>query len=181
LRDVDAGVVTALIGVGGTLLGVVATQWRADVREDKRLAVEEQREEQRLARDTERERDARLFDHRRNAYAAVSEQFHRWAAVAIKIREGERSEPSEEAMDDFWRVISEVDLYGGTEAAEKALTLYQVLRSQVYERRNPNVEDLDYDLDAIEHHNEFLNAARADLGIPPRWAEGSTALRLEIK
>ena len=49
------GVLTGTIGVVGTLVGVVFTQWRADVREGKRLVVEERREQQRLDRDAARE------------------------------------------------------------------------------------------------------------------------------
>lgn len=165
------GLITGGIGVAGTLAGVAFTQWRADVREKNRLAVEERREEQRLAHDTERERDARMFDHRRNAYLAVIEQFHRWNAVAMDLRNSFKAAPREDAMDDFWRVVSEVDLYGSAEAAEKALALYQVLRDQVYEPRDPNVEDLDYDLGAMERLNDFVDAARADLGLTARWTD----------
>lgn len=163
------GVLTGGIGVAGTLLGVVFTQWRSDVREKNRLAVEERREEQRLAHDAERERDARLFDHRRNAYLAVIEQFHRWSTIAAEVREGTSPEPPEDAMDEFWRVVSEVDLYGSTEAAEKALALYFVLREQVYGPRNPNIEKDDLDLEVMDHQNDFVDAARADLGLTARW------------
>lgn len=163
------GVLTGSIGVVGTLAGVVFTQWRADVREGKRLGVEERREQQRLDRDAARELDARLFDHRRNAYVAVIEQFHRWHVIAVDIREGSKPEPPEDAMDEFWRVVSEVDLYGSTGAAEKALALYQELRDQVYEPRNPNIEDADLDVTAFDRHYEFVNTARADLGLPARF------------
>jgi hypothetical protein len=90
VRRVDAaavGLISGGIGVAGTLLGVVFTQWRADVRERTRLAVEERREQQRLARDAELERDARLFDHRRTAYAAVIEQYHRWSVIAADVEQ----------------------------------------------------------------------------------------------
>lgn len=157
------------IGVAGTLLGVVFTQWRSDVRERNRLAVEERREQQRLAHDTDRERDARLFDHRRNAYLAVIEQYHRWINIAADVREGLKSEPPEDAMDGFWRIVGDVDLYGSAEAAEKAQALYFVLHEQMYGTRNPNIEDADRDLEAGDRHNEFVNAARADLGLPARW------------
>ncbi|WP_185994851.1 hypothetical protein [Nocardioides campestrisoli] len=163
------GVLTGSIGVVGTLLGVVFTQWRADVRERIRLAVEERREEQRLAHDTEREHDARLFDHRRSAYLAVIEQLHRWSAIAVDVRAGERPEPPEDAMEEFWRVVSEVDLYGSTDAAQKARDLYYVLRTQVYETRNPDVEDDDLDIEVSDFQNDFVEAARADLGLPARW------------
>lgn len=170
--DVDAatvGVLTGTIGVAGTLVGVVFTQWRADVREGKRLVVEERREQQRLDRDAARELDARMFDHRRNAYVAVIEQFHRWHVIAVDVRQGVKPEPPEDAMDEFWRVVSEVDLYGSAEAAEKALALYQELSDQVYGPRNPNVEDADLDLTVMDRHYEFVNTARADLGLPPRF------------
>jgi hypothetical protein len=163
------GVLTGTIGVVGTLLGVVFTQWRADVREKNRLAVEERREQQRLDHDANRERDTRLFDHRRNAYVAVIEQFHRWSAIAADIREGVQPEPPEDAMEDFWRVVSEVDLYGSAEAAEKALGLYFVLHTQVYGPHNPNIEDADRDLEVMDRQNDFVDAARADLGLPARW------------
>ena len=170
--DVDAatlGVMSGGIGVAGTLLGVVFTQWRSDVRERNRLAVEERREQQRLAHDTERERDARLFDHRRNAYLAVIEQYHRWISIVADVREGLKPEPPEDAMDGFWRIVGDVDLYGSTEAAEKAQALYFVLHEHLYGPRNPNIEDADRDLEAGDRHNEFVNAARADLGLPARW------------
>lgn len=157
------------IGVAGTLLGVAFTQWRSDMRERNRLAVEERREQQRLAQDTERERDARLFDHRRNAYLAVIEQYHRWINIVADVREGLASEPPEDAMDGFWRIVGDVDLYGSAEVAEKAQALYFELHQQTYGPRNPNIEDADHDLEAGDRHNEFVNAARTDLGLPARW------------
>ena len=163
------GLISGGIGVAGTLAGVVFTQWRSDVRERNRLAVEERREEQRRAHATEREHDARLFDHRRSAYLAVIDQFHRWNTIAIDVREGVKPRPPEDAMDDFWRVVTEVDLYGSANAAEKALALYQALSDQVYKPPNPNVENLDYEIDAMERQNDFVDAARADLGMTPRW------------
>jgi hypothetical protein len=36
-------------------------------------------------------------------------------------------------MEDFWRVISEVDLYGSPEAGRKALNLYFAVNTWVYE------------------------------------------------
>lgn len=157
------------IGVTGTLLGVVFTQWRSDVRERNRLAVEERREQHRLAHDTERERDARLFDHRRHAYLAVIEQYHRWINIVADVREGLKSEPPEDAMNGFWRIVGDVDLYGSAESAEKAQALYFVLHQQMYGPRTPNIEDADRDLEAGDRHNEFVNAARADLGLSARW------------
>ncbi len=174
------GVMTGGIGVAGTLLGVVFTQWRADVREKNRLAVEERREQQRLTHDTERERDARMFDHRRNAYLAVIEQFHRWNAVAMDLRNSLEAAPPEDAMGEFWRVVSGVDLYGSAEAAEKALALYQVLSDQVYGPRDPNVEDLDYDVSAMERLNDFVDSARADLGLTARWPDLDKPISLKF-
>lgn len=172
MPHVDAatvGVLTGSIGVVGTLAGVVFTQWRADVREGKRLEVEERREQQRLDHDAARELDARLFDHRRNAYVAVVEQFHRWHGIAVEIREGVKPEPPEDAMDDFWRAVSEVDLHGSTEAGEKALAVYLELRKQVYGPRSRDDSDDDLDLTAFDRHYEFVNTARADLGLPARF------------
>ncbi len=160
---------TGGIGVAGTLLGVVFTQWRSDVRERNRLAVEERREQQRLAQDTERERDARLFDHRRNAYLSVIDQSHRWSHIIADVREGLKAEPPEDAMDGFWRIVGDVDLYGSAEAAEKAQALYLELHEQMYGPHNPNIEDADRDLQAGDRHTQFVNAARADLGLPARW------------
>lgn len=161
-------VLTGAIGVAGTLLGVAFTQWRSDVRERNRLAVEERREDRRLAHEGERERDARMFDHRRNAYLAVMEQFHRWSNIVVDVREGIQPEPPEDAMGAFWRVVSEVDLYGSANAAEKARALYFVLQTQVY-GAHPNIEDDDLELAVMDHQNDFVNAARADLGLTARW------------
>lgn len=169
---VDAATVAVLsggVGVAGTLLGVVFTQWRSDVRERNRLAVEERREQRRLAQDAERERDARLFDHRRNAYLAVIEQYHRWINIVADARDGLTPEPPEDAMDGFWRIVGDVDLYGNAEAADKAQALYFELHEQMYGTHNPSIENADLDLEAGDRHNEFVNAARADLGLPARW------------
>lgn len=153
----------------GTLLGVVFTQWRSDVRERSRLAVEERREQHRLAQDTERERDARLFDHRRNAYLNVIEQFHLWINVIADVGEGLVAPPPEDAMNGFWRLVGDVDLYGSAEAAEKAAALYVLLNDRIFGPSNPSIEDTDLDLEAGDRYNEFVNAARADLGLPARW------------
>lgn len=61
-------------------------------------------------------------------------------------------------MGDLWRIVSEVDLYGSAEAAERALALFFVSREQVYGPRNPNIEDTDLDLDALDHQNDFVDA-----------------------
>lgn len=163
------GLLTGSIGVLGTLGGVVFTQWRADVREGKRLAVEERREQQRLDHDAARELDARLFDHRRNAYVAVIEQYHRWDAVADGIANGLHPAPPEDAMNDFWRVLSEVDLYGSAEAGKKALDLYMAMRKLVYGPHRTADDGEDAFVTAVERHRDFVQAVRADLGTTPRW------------
>jgi len=158
------GLITGAIGVLGTLAGVLFTQWRADVRERDREAAEERREERRIANEAERERDARLFDYRRNAYVSVIEQYHRWSSVGSKVERGEVAEPPEDAMDDFWRLVGEVELYGGHEVGSAAQDLYFTLYGWVFNWKSSKEPGWD----ALDGYAAFLDAARVDLGVPPR-------------
>lgn len=152
--------VVAALGVAGVLF----TQWRSDVREQNRSAAEERREEHRLARDAEREREARLFEHRSAVFAKVSQEYHRWWSVAYDVEHGISPTPPEDAMEDFWRIVGEVDLYGGQEVAERAVRLHHTLSDWVFGPRSSE----DPGFDATYRYESFLAAARAELGVPPR-------------
>lgn len=156
--------VVGLVGVLGTLVGVLLTQWRADIRERNRLASEERREASRSAAEVERERDSRLFDHRRMVYLSVLEQYHRWSAIAEEVRNGTRQEPPEDAMNDFLRLASEVELYGNEDAANATRNLYFNLKDWIYGTGEHRVEPPE--TETHEWHYMFLDAARVDLGLP---------------
>lgn len=157
--------VVGLVGVLGTLAGVLITQWRADVRERNRLESEERREANRSAAEVERERDARLFEHRRTVHLSVLEQYHRWSSLAHGVNQGTVPEPPEDAMDEFLRLASEVELYGSDAASNATRNLYFALKDWVHSTGEHRTEPPDEDAHAW--HYEFLDAARVDLGIPP--------------
>lgn len=168
----DAATVALLgggIGVGGTLLGTVFTQLRSDARDRVRLASEERREEHRMAVEARREREARLFDHRRAALLSVIEKYHVYAELAWQL-EHDRADhqPGDDELEPFWQLLSEVDLYCGAEPARIARALYSAVSSWLhgtgagsYQARQEMAEGL---------FQEFLAAARAELGVP---ADGS--------
>lgn len=156
--------VVASLGVGGVLF----TQWRSDVRANQRAAAEERREEQRLAREAERERDARLFDHRRTAYASVIAEFNRWWLIAVGISQGHEPTPPRDAMADFARFSAEVDLYGGEEVASRSKDLYYAMVQMVYVTGSSVAQR-----EAQASYARFIDVARNELGVPARvYADG---------
>lgn len=159
------GLFTGSIGVIGTLAGVGFTQWRSDVRERSRIEVEERREQTRLDRETDREQSARLFDHRRTAYSAVIREYHHWMEAAD--RPGPWRSPEDGVMGDFWQLLSEIDLYGSRVAATLARDLYFAISDVYYDSKDP--------MKAHDRFNEFLDAARTDLGVTsPKAPPGSS-------
>jgi hypothetical protein len=150
-----------LVVAGFGVSGVLFTQWRSDVRERIRSAGEERREEKRTAREVDRDRDARLFEHRRVVFASIVEHYHRWASIATDVEQRRKPEPPEDAMDDFWERVAEVELYGGDDAASAAINLYWSLHKWVY-----GVGGDEPSWEAHGQYLEFVEIARAELGVP---------------
>lgn len=163
MDNATTALITSAVAVGGTLLGVVVTQWSSGKRERERIEAEDAREDARSEVEREREREARLFDIRREIYADVIARYHFWVDVAEMIERGEDSEPPEDAMASFWEALSQVELYGSQETADASLQLYYALSRLVYSRR-----DDDQEAEAMLRLRRFVDAARVDLGVPAR-------------
>ena len=164
MDDATTALITTGVGVGGTLLGVLVTQWSAGKRERERAEAENARADQRSELDREREREARLFDIRRALFADIIERYHFWTDVSAMVQRGEDSEPPENAMESFWEALSQVELYGSRETASAAQQLYFAMSDLVYAYGSQK----DPEWDAMDRLRAFVDAARVDLGVPAR-------------
>ena len=168
----------AAVGVIGTLGGVVFTQWRSDVRDQNRLGSEERREQTRLDNDAERERANRLFAHRRDAYLSMIQHYHQtldWLWEEEQDPSG--PDPSEDALQPFWRALSAVDLYCEPSTASLARDLYDATARMLYKGGPGHDERMTA---AETAYREFLGAVRTELGVPaldntprPNWWEST--------
>lgn len=151
----------------GTLVGTWFTQWRADVRERERVAAEERRERSRANDEADRARESRLFEHRRTIYAEVIRLYHFWIDASGEIELGLWPEPEEDAWRPLMLSVSEVDLYGSQEAGQAARRLVAALRALIDGPAGTYQE-------ARDACAAFIDAARFDLGAPPRIFPGGT-------
>ncbi|MSW69091.1 MAG: hypothetical protein F2829_03465 [Actinobacteria bacterium] len=162
------GLISGAVGVVGTFAGVTFTQWRSDRRDRARLDSEERREAARLAHDADLKKDERLFDHRRTAYTKIVEHYHGYTRAATEWDDHRQGDPPEDALEPFWLSLSEVDLYGTQTVSKAALNLYWAVYSVVFGAEMVNMHVPDPDLDAYFMYAKFVEAARQDLGLPPR-------------
>lgn len=162
------GLISGGVGVVGTFAGVTFTQWRSDRRDHARLESEERREPARLVHDAELKKDERLFDHRRTAYTKIIEHYHGFTRAAAEWDESRQGDPPEDALEPFWLSLSEVDMYASQKVSKAALDLYWAVSTVVFGAAAFGYVSTDPDLDAYFAYAKFVEAARQDLGLPPR-------------
>ena len=77
------------------------------------------REDTRAADDRQEARDARLFDHRRNAYAAYVQEARKYLQMIFDSREVHHEYPPDDWLSPLWDRAADVAMYG-TAAADDA-------------------------------------------------------------
>lgn len=147
---------TALIGVTGTLAGVLLTQLNANRQEGKRSEREQQREESRRAD----EAVAQTFEHRRDAYADFMQEWHSYFSRIVDWQitgEWDRMpEPPEDYLNPLWNKLLVVQMYGTSAAYEAADQAHTAMSEMCYGGRTLDEEPL----------TNLIVQIRADLRVP---------------
>jgi hypothetical protein len=114
---------------GVTLTGVLVTQWRSDRRDSARLRDEARREALRLTH----EDNARVFEHRREAYVEFlsGARFNLTALRDWWDREPDH-DPPDDALSGLGARLATVKIYGSPEAARIADALYEWHRVEMF-------------------------------------------------
>ncbi len=165
--------VVGVLGLLGTLGGVVITQRRSDRRERETREAERERERARWAREDE----YRTFEERRLAYEGfyiASREVVRLLSDSTKLAI-QRASPPERNWPDDWDRAAETALYrlhmyATPEVHVAADALWSVIISWEWELRSG---DLDAGVDAheeyMDEHANLVIAMRRDLRVPDDW------------
>jgi len=150
----------ALIGAGiGAIVPTVATGWTAW--HQNKPALEQLQDA----------RDARLFDHRREAYAQfISETNQLASALNRHFMDGEPLEDNNDRLRPTIDRLALVQLYGTPTSSALASAAFSALAKYGYQGRENSGLVFNFQV-AID---EFTDQARSDLGVPSsRVPEGS--------
>lgn len=164
--------ITALIGAGLALLGVLITQRRADRRELEQWRREREREREVWAR----EDSTRSYDNRRDAYLHFIYEWHRLAEVYGKAVEeyemnrGFDPEPNHDWLLSLYEKNLAVELFGTEAAQKKAQDASDALDRMA--RHGGSFPD------AMAAIKTFQEQARRDLSVPSGAIELSGDLTL---
>lgn len=157
--DIWLPLLIAVLGLAGTISGVVITQRRSDRREDARWVRERERErEQRIREDA-----ARIFNHRRDAYVDyLAEATAKFDAQSKWEAERGKATPPEHALETLWHHLTSVKVYGTPEATRIAEALYQWLYTEHFGSSSKTADHAG-GFDRLT--DEFVQQMRTDLGI----------------
>lgn len=145
------------VGAAGALIGVVVTHVLADRRETVRW----HRERQRQADEWAREDAARTYEHRRDAYLAFAEEWHRHYKAADAWKLQNLPDPPEDALADLYKKLLQVQIFGTEDGRRAAKAAFDALVTFAFTNA-----DLEYA--AFE---AFQEQVRQDLGVPPGMTE----------
>jgi hypothetical protein len=147
------------------IVGVLVTQWRADIRADK--VWKREREAQRWAREDR----TKTFDQRRQNYSDFYTALKTMVEVASE--RAHATEPNElppNFGEDAGAQLQLMELYGSAAVVHTARMAFH--RAQALDRdshrigHDPEIMEFEYD----QAETDLLNAMRTDLGVPGAFA-----------
>lgn len=158
MADALWSLLVALVGVTGTLIGVVLTQRQAD----RRAAAERDDQEAREERRFRREDEAQTYEHRRVAYAAFLKAFDSHVEGFDRWDMERHGEPlPEDALEDLFDELTQVRIYGTRAGATRADALFDWIYDLMW-RDVPKSHRRD--LAALMA--AYLEQVRSDLSVP---------------